>query len=168
MTGPGLPPERYRPCVGILLLNDSDQFFVGERLDTPGAWQMPQGGIDAGENAIEAAMRELREETSIEDVLLIGADDSWRTYTLPQKITRRSWGGKFVGQAQIWVAFRFTGNDTDINIETKHPEFLRWKWTDRDALIREIVHFKRDIYRDVVAAYPKWITNPIASNPPSI
>ena len=168
MTGPGLPPDRYRPCVGILLLNDSGQFFVGERLDTPGAWQMPQGGIDAGENAIEAAMRELREETSIEDVLLIGADDSWRTYTLPQKISRRAWGGKFVGQAQIWVAFRFTGNDIDINIETKHPEFMRWKWTDRGSLIREIVHFKRDIYRDVIAAYPEWIITPIASNPPNI
>ncbi|MEE2996943.1 MAG: RNA pyrophosphohydrolase [Pseudomonadota bacterium] len=165
MTGPGLPPDRYRPCVGILLLNDEDRIFVGERLDTPEAWQMPQGGIDAGENAIEAAIRELREETSIEDVLLIGVDDSWRTYSLPRKIHQRAWGGKFYGQAQIWVAFRFTGKDADINIETKHPEFRRWKWTDRETLIQEIVQFKRKIYRDVVAAYPKWKTKPIARNP---
>ena len=156
MIDPAAPPDRYRPCVGILLLNQSDQIFVGERLDAPDAWQMPQGGIDPGESALDAAIRELREETSIETTKPIGVDDTWRTYTLPREISRKAWGGKFLGQAQIWVAFRFTGEDADIDISTDEPEFGRWKWTDPKTLIREIVDFKRDIYRDVLAAYPSW------------
>lgn len=156
MTGPGSPPDRYRPCVGILLLNSTDGIFVGERLDAPDAWQMPQGGIDPGETVVEAAVRELREETGIEDAALLGVDDTWRTYTLPREISRQAWGGRFFGQAQIWAAFRFTGDDANIDIATDEPEFGRWKWTDPETLLREIVDFKRDIYRDVLAAYPDW------------
>ena len=150
------PPDRYRPCVGILLLNDADEIFVGERLDAPEAWQMPQGGIDPDENAVEAAFRELREETGIEKAKILGIDDTWRTYTLPRRISRQVWGGKYFGQAQIWVAFRFTGEDSDIDIATEEPEFARWKWTDAENLVREIVDFKRDIYRDVLATYRSW------------
>ncbi|MGB0632193.1 MAG: RNA pyrophosphohydrolase [Alphaproteobacteria bacterium] len=150
------PPDRYRPCVGILLLNPADRIFVGERLDAPNAWQMPQGGIDPGESAVEAAVRELREETGIEAAELIGVDHTWRTYTLPREISRQAWDGKYLGQAQIWAAFRFTGDDADIDIATEEPEFRRWKWSDPESLIREIVDFKRDIYRDVLASYPTW------------
>ena len=157
----GSPPDRYRPCVGILLLNVDEKIFVGERVDALGAWQMPQGGIDPDENVIEAAVRELQEETGIENALPIGIDNNWRTYILPEEVRPKSWGGKFIGQAQIWVAFKFTGNDADINVTTTLPEFSRWKWTDPDTLLNEIVSFKRDIYRDVLAAYPTWMTNPI-------
>ena len=150
------PPDRYRPCVGILLLNDADEIFVGERLDAPEAWQMPQGGIDPGESAVEAAFRELREETGIEKAEILGIDNTWRTYTVPRRISRKAWGGKYIGQAQIWVAFRFTGEDSDIDIATDEPEFARWKWTDVENLVRQIVDFKRDIYRDVLATYQSW------------
>ena len=123
---------------------------------------MPQGGIDVGENAVEAGIRELQEETGIENALPIGVDNTWRTYTLPQEISRRAWGGEFLGQAQIWVAFRFKGIDADINVATENPEFIRWKWTDSEYLLREIVDFKRDIYRDVLTSYPTWTIDPIA------
>ena len=156
MTDPASPPDRYRPCVGILLLNSNDEIFVGERLDTPEAWQMPQGGIDPGESVVEAAARELREETGIEQAELLGVDNTWRTYTLPREISRRAWGGRYLGQAQIWAAFRFTGDDADIDIATEHPEFARWKWTNPENLIREIIEFKRGIYREVLATYRSW------------
>ena len=156
MIYPGPPPERYRPCVGILLVNNAGNFFVGERLDTPNAWQMPQGGIDPGEGAVEAALRELYEETGIYKAELLGVDKTWRTYTLPKYIRRRAWGGEFRGQAQIWTSFFFTGTDADVNITTDKPEFGRWKWTDPETLMREVVKFKRNIYRDVIASYPEW------------
>ena len=156
MIDPYTAPDKFRPCVGILLLNRADGIFVGERLDAPDAWQMPQGGIDRGESVIDAAVRELFEETGIKNVRPLGVDDEWRTYTLPREISRSAWGGEFLGQAQVWTAFRFTGDDSEINIKTAHAEFARWKWTDPDNLIREIIDFKRDIYRDVLAAYPSW------------
>ncbi|NBP72055.1 MAG: RNA pyrophosphohydrolase [Alphaproteobacteria bacterium] len=156
MNDPGSPPDRYRPCVGIILLNNRDRIFVGERLDAPDAWQMPQGGIDPGESPVDAAVRELREETGIKSAELIGMDDTWRTYTLPRRISKQAWGGKYLGQAQIWAAFRFAGDDAEIDIATDVPEFARWKWTDPETLIREIVEFKREIYRQVITAYPNW------------
>ncbi|MEC8290113.1 MAG: RNA pyrophosphohydrolase [Pseudomonadota bacterium] len=156
MIYPGPPPQRYRPCVGILLINKAGNLFVGERLDTPNAWQMPQGGINAGESAVEAAIRELREETGIYKTKLLGIDKTWRTYNLPERIRRRAWGGEFRGQAQIWTSFSFTGTDADINIATVEPEFRRWKWTDPETLVREVVHFKRNIYRDIITSYPEW------------
>ena len=115
------PPDRYRPCVGILLLNDADEIFVGERLDAPEAWQMPQGGIDPGESAVEAAFRELREETGIEKAEILGIDNTWRTYTLPRRVSRKAWGGKYIGQAQIWVAFRLPAK---IRISILRPKNL--------------------------------------------
>ena len=156
MIYPGPPPQRYRPCVGILLINKAGNLFVGERLDTPNAWQMPQGGINAGESAVEAAIRELREETGIYKAELLGIDKTWRTYDLPKRITRQAWGREFCGQAQIWTSFFFTGTDSDVNIATEEPEFRRWKWSDPEALVREVVDFKRDIYRDVIAAHSEW------------
>ena len=156
MIYPGPPPERYRPCVGILLVNNVGKLFAGERIDTPNSWQMPQGGIEAGESAVDAAVRELREETGIYKAELLGIDKTWRTYTLPGHIRRRAWSGRFYGQAQIWTSFLFTGTDADVNIASQEPEFRRWKWTEPQTLVREVVEFKRDVYRDVIASYPEW------------
>ena len=146
----------FRRNVGIMIVNREGRILVGEAIHYPGEWMMPQGGIDPGESVIEAAVRELREETGIEQAELLGVDNTWRTYTLPREISRRAWGGRYLGQAQIWAAFRFTGDDADIDIATEHPEFARWKWTNPENLIREIIEFKRDIYREVLAAYRSW------------
>lgn len=146
-------PAGYRPCVGILLIDNEGGIFVGERIDTPGAWQMPQGGIDEGESPVEAAFRELREETGIVAARLIGISADWRSYDLPPDLAATVWGGRFRGQTQLWAAFRFTGSDDDIDIETEHPEFRRWKWTSPQSLIREIVDFKRDLYTEVLAEF---------------
>jgi len=150
-------PDGYRPCVGILLLDSQGAIFVGERLDTPGAWQMPQGGIDDGETPIDAAFRELKEETGIGSATLLGISSDWRSYDVPPEIAATAWGGRFRGQAQLWAAFRFTGSPREINIETAHPEFQRWKWTDPQTLIDEIVEFKRDLYTEVLAEFAEFV-----------
>ena len=157
MTSDPTPPAGYRPCVGILLLDGSGRIFVGERLDTPGAWQMPQGGIDEGERAIDAVFRELKEETGIETAELLGISDIWRAYDLPPALAAKAWGGRFRGQAQLWSALRFTGAPEDIDIRTAHPEFGQWKWTDAETLLAEIIDFKRDLYSEVLDEFRLYI-----------
>ena len=139
----------YRPCVGLMLLNREDKIFTGQRLDSPdGAWQMPQGGIDPGETPVQAALRELHEETGIEpdhaEVLRESAD--WHAYDLPRHLVRKLWNGSYRGQKQRWFALRFNGPDSAINIETEEPEFRAWAWMAHDELIEKIVPFKRDTY----------------------
>lgn len=143
----------YRPCVGILLMNRDGKVFLGERLDTPGAWQMPQGGIDDGEKPKAAALRELEEETGVDRQLvkILGQTADWVLYDLPPNLLGKVWGGKYAGQKQIWFKMLFTGDDSTINIKTKHPEFRQWKWSDPADVISEIVEFKRDVYRGVLA-----------------
>jgi len=158
------PPSGYRPCVGILLLDSDGAIFVGERIDTPGAWQMPQGGIDKGETATEAVFRELKEETGIEAAKLLGISDTWRSYDLPSALAAKAWGGRFRGQAQLWSALRFTGTQEDIDIQTEHAEFSQWKWTDPKTLLAEIVDFKRDLYAEVMAEFQLHI-GPTSSIP---
>ena len=153
------PPDGYSPCVGVMLLDAAGRIFVGERIDTPGAWQMPQGGIDAGEAPLDAAIRELQEETGITDAALLALSPVWRTYDVPPELARRAWDGNYRGQAQIWAAFRFLGIDADIDLAAHHAEFSRYKWTDPPSLLAEIVDFKRAIYAEVIGEFAGMIGN---------
>ena len=153
----------YRPCAGVMLVDRAGRVFVGQRLDsTLEAWQMPQGGIDPGEDPLDTAVRELGEETGIapEHVALIHAADGWFTYDLPPELVGKAWKGKWRGQTQRWFLFRFLGRDADVNIATAHPEFRAWRWIDPDDLPRLIVPFKRDLYEAVLAAFRPHLAAP--------
>lgn len=146
-------PKGFRRGVGIMLLDRRNDVFVGRRIDTPGAWQMPQGGIDQGEQPREAALRELTEEVGTDKAEIIGETKAWLTYELPGTLHRQAWGGRYRGQVQKWFAMRFLGTDSDIRLDAHHPEFDAWKWVTRDELIRLIVPFKRKLYVDVLAEF---------------
>lgn len=148
-------PERlpYRPCVGVMLVNADGRVFVGRRLDTADAWQMPQGGIDPGETPAVAALRELREEIGTDAATIVAESAGWHRYDLPPHLRGKVWGGRFRGQEQKWVLCRFTGTDGDIDLNAGEPEFDAWQWVPMDDLIRLIVPFKRDIYRAVVEEF---------------
>lgn len=157
------PNERemaYRPCVGIMLVNRDGKVFVGQRLDNVvEAWQMPQGGIDEGEDAKAAALRELGEETGIapEHVEIIAKAKDEHFYDLPPELLGKLWGGKYRGQRQYWYLARFLGQDSDINIETTHPEFRAWRWATPESLPETIVPFKRKLYRDILQEFKSLI-----------
>jgi putative (di)nucleoside polyphosphate hydrolase len=141
----------YRPCVGIMLLNRENDVLVAQRLDmTSDAWQMPQGGIDRGETPLRAAWREMREEIGTDRATLLAESPRWLRYDLPDELARTLWGGRFRGQEQKWFAFRFEGEDSDIDIATRRPEFSTWKWVPMAELPAIIVPFKRQLYRDIV------------------
>ena len=146
----------YRPCAGVMLLNRDGLAFAGQRLDTTmEAWQMPQGGIDAGETAKEAAIRELGEEIGVrpDQVEQVAEAPGEFFYDLPDDLIGKVWKGKWRGQRQRWFLYRFLGEDTDINLATAHPEFLSWRWVDPYELPALIVPFKRRLYEDVIAAF---------------
>ena len=151
------PTDRpYRPCAGVMLINRDNRVFVGERNDTVlEAWQMPQGGIDPGEDAYAAALRELREETGVtpDKVELVAEAPDEFYYDLPDELAGKVWKGKWRGQRQRWFLFRFLGEDSDVQIATAHPEFRAWRWSDPDDLPRMIVPFKRPLYEAVLAAF---------------
>jgi len=139
-----------RNGVGIVVLNNENKVFVAKRIDNPkNFWQMPQGGVDNNENYYEAALRELKEETSIISVELIQEIDKKFTYILPDHLIGIIWKGKFKGQTQKWFVMKFIGNESEININTKHPEFLDWKWVNLDDLPEIAVNFKLDVYKNV-------------------
>ena len=143
----------YRPGVGVMLVNADNRIFVGQRFDsTVEAWQMPQGGIDPGEEPWGAALRELGEETGVPPHLAekIAETGDWLTYDLPPELVGKIWKGRYRGQRQRWYALRFLGNDGDVNIATEHAEFRAWKWADLAELSRLIVPFKRQLYTDLV------------------
>ncbi len=141
----------YRPCVGIALFNNDGKVFVGERIDTPGAWQMPQGGVDPGESVEQTALRELKEEVGTDQAKIITISERKVRYELPDTMIRKLWNGKYRGQEQTWIAARFTGEDSDIDINSfDPPEFTDWKWVDLDETLNLIVPFKRDIYIEVI------------------
>ncbi len=145
----------YRPCVGLCLFNAAGKVFVGERLDNPGAWQMPQGGVDEGEDIHVAAMRELQEEIGTDKADIIRIHDKPLRYTIPAEVLKRlPWGNQYAGQEQTWVALRFTGSDGDIRLDAwDHPEFGRFQWVDLAEVPSLIVPFKVDIYKQVVEAF---------------
>lgn len=154
MSSHNLP---YRPCVGIALFNDEGHVFVGERLDSPGAWQMPQGGIDDGETAKQAFFREMKEEIGTDKAEILKILDSPLRYDLPPHLLGHLWDGRWGGQEQTWIAARFTGTDKDINIQDHDPvEFDKWKWVPLDQVIDLIVPFKQDTYRKVIQAFSKF------------
>ena len=134
--------------VGIVLLNHQNKVFVGKRIDNPkNFWQMPQGGIAENENFLNAAKRELEEETSIKTVKLIKELDEWLTYDLPPNLLGKIWKGKYRGQKQKWFIMKFIGKNEEINVKTEHPEFLHWKWIDPLDLPKVVVDFKVNIYK---------------------
>ena len=139
-----------RKGVGIVLLNQSNKVFVAKRIDNPNNyWQMPQGGIDENEDYLDAATRELEEETSITNVKLIKELDGFQTYLLPQNLLGIIWKGKYKGQKQKWFIVKFNGEENEINIKTKHPEFLDWKWIDIKDLTTKVVDFKLHVYQEI-------------------
>jgi putative (di)nucleoside polyphosphate hydrolase len=144
---------RYRRGVGIMLLDPGKRVFVGRRIDTPEAWQMPQGGIDTGETPRQAALRELKEEVGTDQAEIIAETEGWLRYELPEALRGEAWGGGFRGQEQKWFAMRFTGADSDIDLATHHPEFDAWRWVAADALLTLIVPFKRALYEAVLAEF---------------
>nr|WP_198671049.1 RNA pyrophosphohydrolase [Oceanibium sediminis] len=145
----------YRPCVGVVLINTDGLIFAAERNDTPGAWQMPQGGIDDGESAEDAALRELEEETSVpaNAVQLVAQTPDWVTYDLPPELLGKVWNGRFRGQKQHWFLFALTGDEGLIDLDTAHPEFNRWQWMSAADLLEAIVPFKRDVYSQVLGSF---------------
>ena len=148
----------YRNGVGIVVLNNENKVFVAKRIDNPkNFWQMPQGGVDEGENLLNAAYRELKEETSIFNVKLIKEIEDWTQYDLPSKLIGIIWKGRYKGQKQKWFIFKFLGNDTEINIKTKNPEFLDWKWIEIGKITEIVVDFKKEVYQKVEKEIKKII-----------
>ena len=139
-----------RSDVGIVVLNKENKVFVAKRIDNPkDFWQMPQGGVDEGENLLSAAYRELEEETSIRNVELIKELHGTITYELPDRLLGIIWKGKYRGQKQKWFLMRFTGEEQEINIKTKNPEFLDWKWIELDQITEVVVDFKLHVYKEL-------------------
>jgi putative (di)nucleoside polyphosphate hydrolase len=150
----------YRRGVGIVLINKKKEIFVGKRIDNHSdAWQMPQGGLDAGETEDEAMIRELKEETGIDyfNIKIIKKSEVHLYYNLPYKLQKKFWGGKYLGQKQRWYLAEFTGDEAAINIQTENPEFSDWKWISRSEITGAIVAFKRDLYEDVIKEFSEYL-----------
>ena len=149
-----------REGVGIILLNENNKIFVGKRIDNPNDyWQMPQGGVDRGENSYKAALRELEEETGIKNVSLIKEINGFISYNLPNNLLGIIWKGKYKGQKQKWFIMKFTGKESEINISTNKPEFSDWKWISPETITDKVVDFKLDVYEKLKVEIQKVISN---------
>ena len=169
MTEPAMPRYEslpYRPCVGIMVINRKGRVFIGKRrggpehVDATHSWQMPQGGVDKGEDTYKAALRELHEETGIRSVEKLAEVPEWLSYDIPREIVGEAWKGKFRGQTQKWYALRFTGKDSEIDIGHPpgghKPEFVDWRWEAMDKLPALIIPFKRPVYDRVVEEFARF------------
>ncbi len=147
--------DKYRKCVGMMILNANKEIFVGRRLDHPsGYWQMPQGGIDENENPKEAVWREMMEEIGTNKAKLIKVSNQWINYDIPPETLKTlPWGHKYIGQKQKWFAFDFLGEDDDINVGTANPEFSEWKWAELDSIVDNIVPFKKNVYSIILEEF---------------
>ena len=144
--------------VGVIVLNNENKIFVGKRKDNPvDKWQMPQGGVNKNESFLTAMKRELDEETSIKNIQIIKELDGWFQYELPKNLLGIIWKGKFRGQKQKWFIVRFVGKENEINLKTKHPEFIEWKWIKMDELPKVIVDFKKNVYEKLLIELKKFI-----------
>ena len=147
-----------RTGVVIVVLNSNNKVFVGKRKDNPfDKWQMPQGGVDLNEPLVEAMKRELKEETSIENIKILKEFDQWLEYELPENLVGKIWKGKYKGQKQKWFVVKFLGKDNEININTKYPEFIEWKWVEIEKLPELIVLFKKHIYEEILKELKKLV-----------
>ena len=144
----------YRACVGIMLINAKGLIFSGQRIDNRAeAWQMPQGGIDYGEDVETACFREMQEEIGTNKAKILRIHPDWLNYDIPEELANRLWSGAYRGQTQKWVALRFTGCDSDIDIETEEPEFISWKWLRPEQLVRRAVPFKHGVYKNLMVTF---------------
>ena len=148
----------YRPCVGIMLINSNNQIFAGQRIDNHlEAWQMPQGGIDKGEDVETACFREMKEEIGTDKASIMAIHPEWLNYDIPEILADKLWDRKYRGQTQKWVALKFTGADSDINIKTHIPEFSKWKWISPQQLASLAAPFKREVYGNVLNAFKPYL-----------
>ena len=153
----------YRDCVGVAVFNADGRVFVGRRMpeddpehtsEAPSPWQMPQGGIDKGEDPEKAVFREMKEEIGTDNARIIGVMEDWVTYDIPERTAKKLWGGKYKGQKQKWIALEYLGTDDDIDLEADdHPEFSQWKWVPIEDLLDYVVPFKRDVYKRVMEEF---------------
>ncbi len=147
----------YRPNVGIMLLNANKEIFIGKRTDAIDAWQMPQGGIDEGENIVDAAYRELLEETGISKVKLIAESGAWYRYDIPEEFQKHGWDSYYRGQRQKWILMSFQGNNQDINLQYHHQEFSDWKWMKSSQLLKVVVNFKQQVYQAILEEFSNYL-----------
>ena len=153
------PPPNYRPCAGIVVVNQGGLIFIGERRGLIGrhAWQMPQGGIDKGEDPLDAAKRELQEETGIDRIELLAESSHWHCYDIPAERRPHHWQGRYVGQCQRWFAFRFVGDDNDVDLDAYDPEFSLWRWAKPEEVLDLAVPFKRSVYQAVIDEFRPYL-----------
>ncbi len=168
-SGVPQPPLRYRPNVGICVFNNKGLVFAAQRLkDTKGEWQMPQGGIDAGEDAAEAALRELREETSVTSVHIVSRIDQWLSYDFPPEVKAKLYGSweKYDGQTQLWFLLKFEGDDAEVNldVDVEHKEFKAWRWMPLEDLPSKVIGFKQGVYEQVVKEFAPVIKQHVGSS----